>query len=391
MSDTPQTSSNANTSPAAAPARRSGVAAALGGVGRFVRRFIYSARVWVLAIVILIALIATYYVLSDLHTPYTTDAYVQAYVIQVAPRIEGQVVRVNVVENQPVKKGELLFEIDPRPFEYRVALLKAKRVDAVHQVAQLEAELSAAKADVERLKAEETYAKVVADQEQAIFKDDATTDRKYQQAIQSHKAAQAAHQQGIARAEKIEQALSAMVGEEHAIVAEVQSQLEVAQLDLEWTKVYAPANGFVTNVQLRDGDYIHVGAPTITCIDSDQWWVVANYRENALENVRKGQRVGLTINTYPGRIFHGVVDSVGWGVDQGQGTPSGVLPDVTEPTNWIRLAQRFQVRIIPEVPPEFPLRVGTTASAAIYTRDDYWLNDVTKMWQRIEAALEHFR
>lgn len=365
--------------------------AAPRAIAAFGRRLLFSARVWVLVVVVLIVLLATYYVLSDLHTPFTTDAYVQAYVIQVAPRVEGQVVGVFVKENQSVKKGDLLFEIDPRPFEYQVQLLRAKRVDAVQQVAQLEAELGAAKADVERLEAEKTYAKVVADQEEMIFQQEATTDRRYQQAMQDHKAAQAAHKQGIARAQKIEQALAAMIGEEHAIVAEVQSQLEVAQLDLEWTRVFAPANGFVTNVQLREGDYVYAGAAAITCIDSDHWWVVANYRENSLENIRAGQHVGLTINTYPGHIFSGVVDSVGWGVDQGQGAPSGALPDVTEPKNWIRLAQRFQVRIIPEVPPEFPLRVGVTASAAVYTREDYWLNDVTELWQRIEAALEHLR
>lgn len=355
------------------------------------KRLVFSARAWVLLVLLVIVLLATYYVLSSLHTPFTTDAYVQAYVVQVAPRIEGQVVRVCVEENEQVKKGQLLFEIDPRPFEYQVQLLKAKRVDAVQQVAQLEAELAAAKADVDRLEAEETYAQVVADQEKMIFKQDATTDRRYQQAIQMHKAAQAARKQGLARAKKIEQALAAMIGEEHAIVAEVQSQLEVAELNLDWTRVYSPANGFVTNVQLRDGDYVHIGTPALTCIDSDRWWIVANYRENSLENVRKGQRVGLTINTYPGRIFPGVVDSVGWGVNQGQGAPGGDLPDVNEPKNWIRLAQRFQVRIIPEVPAEYPLRVGTTASAAVYTKDDYWLNSVTHLWQRIEAALEHFR
>jgi multidrug resistance efflux pump len=365
--------------------------AAVRAVLAFPKRLIFSARAWVLLVLAAIILLASYYVLSDLHTPFTTDAYVQAYVVQVAPRIEGQVVRVCVEENQPVKKGDLLFEIDPRPFEYQVALLKAKRVAAVQQIAQLEAELAAAKADIDRLEAEEAYAKVVADQEKMIFKQEATTDRKYQQALQSHKAAQAASQQGVARAQKIKQALAAMIGDEHAIVAEVQSQLDVARLDLEWTRVYSPANGFVTNVQLREGDYIHVGSPAITCIDSDHWWVVANYRENSLENVRPGQRVGLTINTYPGRIFPGVVESLGWGVDQGQGAPSGELPYVTEPKNWIRLAQRFQVRITPEVPPEFPLRVGATASAAVYTRDDYWLNGVTELWQRIEAALEHFR
>jgi multidrug resistance efflux pump len=129
----------------------------------------------------------------------------------------------------------------------------------------------------------------------------------------------------------------------------------------------------------------------LTCIDGEQWWVVANFRENSLENVRPGQRVGLTFNTYPGRIFPGVVESVGWGVNQGQGTPSGNLPAVPEPQNWIRLAQRFQVRITPQLPPGDPLRVGATASVAVYTREGYWLNRVTETLQKIEAALEHLR
>jgi len=153
----------------------------------------------------------------------------------------------------------------------------------------------------------------------------------------------------------------------------------------------APANGFVTNVQLREGDYTHIGLPVLTCIDRDHWWIVANFRENSLENVLPGQRVGLTINTYPGRIFPGVVESVGWGVSQGQGAPSGSLPAVDEPQNWIKLSQRFQVRITPKVPVEYTLRVGATATVAIYTKDKYWLNGITELWQRIEAVLELLR
>src|SRR6266550_6093948 len=100
------------------------------------RRLLLSARVWVLCILLVIAALVAYYVLSDRHTPFTTDAYVQAYVIQVAPQVEGRVVRVYVQENQAVKKGQLLFELDRRPFEHRVALLQAKRVEAIQMVAQ---------------------------------------------------------------------------------------------------------------------------------------------------------------------------------------------------------------------------------------------------------------
>jgi multidrug resistance efflux pump len=353
------------------------------------RRLLLSARVWVLFVLLVIAALVAYYVLSDRYTPFTTDAYVQAYVIQVAPRVEGQVVRVYVQENQAVKKGELLFEIDPRPFEHRVAFLEAKRTLAIQQVAQLESELSAAKADDARLVAEEAYARVVHEQEKEIFKQDATTDRKYVEAVQKYKAAQAALERSRAQVRKAEQALAARIGEEHALVAEVQAQLAEARLNLEWTHVYAPAKGYVTNVQLREGFYVHIGTPVLTCIDGDQWWVVANYRENGLENIRPGQRVGLTFNTYPGRIFPGVVQTVGWGVNQGQSAPSGNLPAVTEPQNWIRLAQRFQVRITPELPEGYPLRVGATASAAVYTREEYWLNQVTEAWQKVVTAFDY--
>jgi len=355
------------------------------------RKLLLSARAWVLFVLLVIAALVAYYVLSDRHTPFTSDAYVQAYVIQVAPRVEGQVVHVYVQENQAVQKGELLFEIDRRPFEHRVAFLEAKRVAAIQQVAQMESELSAARADDARLVAEEAYARAVHGQEKEIYKQDATTDRKYLEAVQKYKAAQAALERSRAQTRKAEQALAARIGAEHALVAEVEAQLAEARLNLDWTRIYAPANGYVTNVQLREGCYVHVGTPVLTCIDGDQWWVVANFRENSLENVRPGQRVGLTFNTYPGRFFAGEVQTVGWGVDQGQSAPSGNLPAVTEPKNWIRLAQRFQVRITPQLPPGYPLRVGATASVAVYTREEYWINGVTETWQRIEAGLEYLR
>ena len=143
------------------------------------QRLLLSARAWILFILFVIVALVAYYVQSDRHTPLTTDAYVQAYVVQVAPRVEGQVVHVHVQENQAVKKGDLLFEIDRRPFQHRVDLLIAKRAEAVQQVAQQEAELAAAKAEDARLLAEEAYARTVHEQERDDLKQDATTDRKY--------------------------------------------------------------------------------------------------------------------------------------------------------------------------------------------------------------------
>jgi multidrug efflux system membrane fusion protein len=355
------------------------------------RRIVLSARFWVLCILLLIVVLVAYYVQSNRYTPFTTDAYVQAFVIQVAPRVEGQVVKVNVKENQSVRKGELLFEIDPRPFEHRVALLEAKLVQATHQVAQMESELSASKANNARIAAEEDYARAVKEQETEIRKQLATTERKYLDALQNYRVVQADRKRSQAMTSKVKEALAARIDGEHAIVAEIKAQLADAKLNLSWTRIYAPVNGYVTNVQLREGSYVSIGTPVLTCIDTDRWWVVANFRENCLENMRPGQRVGLSFNTYPGRIFPGVVQTIGWGVYQGQAVPSGELPVVSEPKNWIRLAQRFPVWITPQMPDRYPLRIGATASVAVYTRDKYWLNGVTRFWHKIVATFDYLR
>src|SRR5262249_5167174 len=161
-----------------------------------------------------------------------------------------------------------------------------------------------------------------------------------------------------AQVRKAEQALAARIGEEHALVAEVEAQLAQAQLNLDWTRVYAPANGYVTNVQLRDGAYVHVGTPVMTCVDGDQWWVVANFRENALSKLRAGQPARVAFRCLPAELFAARVVSVGWGVSEGQGVPSGQLPDVKVPANWVPPAQRFQVRVTLDEPSAVPMRVG---------------------------------
>jgi multidrug resistance efflux pump len=351
------------------------------------RSLLLSAKFWVLGILLIIAALVTYYVLANRYTPFTTDAYVQAFVIQVASQVEGQVVQVHVLENQPVRKGDLLFEIDPRPFEYQVTLLEARLDQATKQVAQIENQLTASKADIARSAAEEKYARAVREQETEIRRQLATTERRYLRAISQYQVAQADHKRSQAMTRKTVEALAT----QKAIVAETKAQLANARLNLNWTRTYAPANGYVTNVQLRVGSYAHIGIPVLTCIDSDQWWVVANCRENSLEYLKPGQRVGLSFNTYPGRIFKGVVQTVGWGVYEGQATPSGNLPAVSEPKNWIRLSQRFQVWVTPEMPPEYPLRIGATATVAVYTRDKYWLNGVTRTWHKIVSLFDYIR
>lgn len=364
------------------------VAACRGCLSVF-RRLMLSARAWVLLLVSLIVLLIAYYALSNRHTPFTTDAYVQAYVVQVAAQVEGQVVRVYVGENQPVKKGELLFEIDPRPFEHKVAVLEAKHAQAVQLVAQLGSDLAVARAEEARIAAELAYARKVFEQEEAIYKQKSTTERRYLDAVQKFKASEALAAKSQATARKAEQALAARVRDVHAAVAQAKAELAESQLNLEWTKVSAPATGYVTNVHLRTGSYVYAGKPVLTCIDGEQWWVIANFRENCLERICPGQPVGLTFNSLPGQVFPGAVESIGWGVGEGQGVPSGELPLIRDPRQWIRQAQRFQVRVQPQLPAGFPLRVGATAGVTVYTADDHWLNPVARCWQQVMAWFDY--
>jgi multidrug resistance efflux pump len=357
------------------------------GAGRGLRHLVGSFRFWVLVALSVIVLLVAYYALADIYTPLTLEAYVQAYVVQVAPQVGEKVVRVHVREGDRVKAGELLFELDPAVFEQKVAHLEAKLVEVAHQVKQLEAELAAARAGHERFEADAAYAGVVHRQENAIFSTDSTTERRYVEALQKNKASQAAVRQSAANVRRVEDALSAQIGQEHALVAQVKAQLAEARLNLSYTRVHAPCDGLITDLQLREGAYVRTGQAAMTLIDTGRWLVVANFRENSLARMREGMSARVALRGAPGRFFDARVVSVGWGVSQGQGVPSGQLPDVKVPANWVPPAQRFQVRLTLDDPESVPQRVGMTGSVAVYTEPEGALNDITRAWHQVIAWL----
>jgi multidrug efflux system membrane fusion protein len=354
---------------------------------RGIRGILNSLRFWVLIVLAGFLLLIAYYALADRYTPFTTDMFVQSYVIQLAPQVGGQVVNVLVREGDEVKKGALLFEIDPRPFEHKVNYLEAKLVEAEQQVKQLGAELAAAKADHERRVAEAAYAESVHRQEQAIFKTDSTTERRYLDAVQKNKASQASVQQSAEEVRRVELALQARSAGEHTLVAQGKAQLAEARLNLSFCRVEAPCDGIITDLQLRTGAYVHTGQAAMTLIDSSHWMVVANFRENALSRLRPGQPALVAFRALPDQMFRATVFSIGGGVGQGQGIPSGMLPDVKFQSSWVPPSQRFQVRLKLEDPAGIKLRVGMTGSVAIYTEKDGWLNEVTRTWHRVIAWL----
>jgi multidrug resistance efflux pump len=158
-------------------------------------------------------------------------------------------------------------------------------------------------------------------------------------------------------------------GENNPRLRRAEADLEIAQLNLDFTKVWAPADGYVTNLQLRVGDSAVANQPIVAIIDANSFYVQAFFRETFVGNFQKGDRAVVTLMTYPSTPLEGSVDSIGWGIAQQNGsTGFALLPSVKPTFEWIRLAQRMPVMVrIEKVPDKIKLRAGTTASVVVIT------------------------
>ena len=260
-----------------------------------------------------------------LFQPWTRDGHVRAQIIKITPRVSGPIVELPVHDNQRVAKGDLLFSIDPRTY--------------ILAVEQAEAKLKQAQAS-ELVKADQ--AKRARD-----------LSRKDKGAIS---------EQALVRKEN-----DLLVAQADVDVAD--ANLHTAKLDLEFTEVRAPVDGYVTNLLLRYGSQTVANQPALALIDSNSFWVHGYFKETQIENIRPDNKVVIKLMTWPDAPLEGVVESIGWGIAQQDGEPAAdLLPAINPSFDWIRLAQRIPVRIrLTTVPAEVELRVGTTASVFVMT------------------------
>ncbi len=283
-------------------------------------------RVGLTSIVVLIAAgVALYKYWDYVTNPWTRNGQVRAQVIQINPRVTGPIVNLPIQDNQFVEAGDLLFEIDPRTFESAVK--------------QAEADLNEAGVQVDE-------AKDKADRAVRIRKGDPGA-MSEQEVIKKQNTLRAAQATALSK----------------------QATLEDAQLDLEFTRVRAPVDGYVTNLDLRLGDQAVANQPALALVDINSYWIHGFFKENYIADIRGGDRAIVTLMSYPDRPLEGRVDSIGWGVAQSDGSPGpDLLPNISPTFEWIRLAQRIPVRIhLTNVPEEVKLRVGTTASVLVMT------------------------
>ena len=289
------------------------------GKGGFMRYLITLGAV-VVAGLVLASMFREY-----LFQPWTRDGHVRAQIIKITPRVSGPITELAVYDNQQVSKGELLFRIDQRTYKLSIE--------------QAEAKLKQAHAS-ELVKADQ--AKRARD-----------LSRKDKGAIS---------EQALVRKEN-----DLLVAQADVEVAE--ANLHAAKLDLEFTEVRAPVDGYVTNLLLRYGSQTVANQPALALIDSSSFWVHGYFKETQIKNIRTDNKVVVKLMTWPDIALEGVVESMGWGIAQQDGAPAAdLLPAINPSFDWIRLAQRIPVRIrLTHVPEEVELRVGTTASVFVMT------------------------
>jgi len=295
----------------------------------------------------------------------TDNAYVNANIVEVAAQISGPVTHVYVRDNQQVKPGDPLFDIDPEP--YRAALEKAQaqlRL-AEQAVSQQNAAVQAAEAQVAQRRAELQNARSNNARDQRLVRQGFISRQGSEAARTQEATAVAALQAAQANLEQARSALGE-TGEHNANVQAAQAAVEQARIDLERTHVTSPTQGYIANLSLRPGNTVQPGTPLFSIIGNQEFWVDANFKETELERVRIGAQGTVTVDMYPDHPFHGVVESV----SGGSGTAFSLLPPQNATGNWVKVTQRVPVRVrITDPDSRYPLRVGTTATVELETRD----------------------
>lgn len=327
---------------------------------------------WPLLLIVIGAIVALIAVIWHLQTsPQTNDAYVYTDTIDVVPEVTGRIVEMPVRDNQRVKKGDLLFRIDPRPYQAMLA-------DAKSRLAALDAQITLTGRTI---KAQEYNAQSVAAavaRSQALVDQTRSTRSRLEPLVpqgfasqeeldQARTAEKAARSELAAIQLQASQAASAVLGVD-AMVAQREgalAQIALAELHLEFTEVRAPFNGVVVALKTTVGQYASALKPVFTLMDDDRWYVVANFRETDLEGIRAGTPAEITVMTDHSQRFSGRVESVGFGVLPEGGTVIGGLPIVPKSINWVHVSQRFPVKIAVEHPDPALFRMGASASVTL--------------------------
>ena len=316
---------------------------------------------------LLVAAAITWFILSQ-NIVNTDNAYVKQDIVSVGSDVAGRIVRVHVRENQQVKQGDLLFEVDPE--RYRVSLEQANAEIAKAEVDlhQLRTDYSGTSVDVAKAKTDISFAQAEYDRQRALVSQGFTTRVRLEAAQHALEVAQAELQTALSDAAKARSALATgrQVPGINPDLALAQAKRDKALLDLNLTQIRAPISGRVSQTaRLQVGQMMIAGLPALSIVANDRSWVEANFKESELAKIRPGQRATLEFDAYPDIKLKGHVESIGGGT----GSEFSVLPAQNANGNWVKISQRVPVQIAIDEKSKRILIAGLSAQAKVYVED----------------------
>ena len=327
-------------------------------------------------IVLLIILIcgAVYGVRQWVHTKThieTDDALIESHIHSVSSRVPAMVKRVAVVDNQFVHKGDLLVELDDSDYKARVTTAAASLDMAKNETSGDYAQVESTKASIGLAVAKLDQAKLDLRRGEALYAKEVIAKEQLERLRTAGKVAE----MQLKEAQEAEHRAQAMLGisgpgSKDARVAQKRGELQTASLNLSYTRIVAPTDGYITKKSVEAGNYVQPGQALMALVTLEDAWVTGNYKESQLTDVRPGQKVEFTVDTYPGHTFQGSVESI----MAGTGAAFSMLPPENATGNYVKVIQRIPVRIAIDKrsDPEHLLRVGMSVVPTILTGRQFW-------------------
>lgn len=286
-------------------------------------------RYFAIGIAVTVIIIVCFTILSASKFESTEDAYVETHTVAVAPKVSGQIVEMYVTDNQKVKEGDLVAEIDPVDYRAKLAEISAK-----YEATLLKQK--SAKASLEAVNSQIALAKKNLDRYTELYKSGAASKLEYDKAKTDYDNSQAALT--TARENVLSKDNNRVADADLKQLAATKRQ---AQLALSYTKIYAPQDGTVSNKTIEKGAFVTTGQPLFTIVPNNVW-VIANFKESQLRYMKVGQEVEIKVDTYPDKIFKGKIDSI----QRISGAKSSLFPPENAVGSFVKIVQRIPVKIV---------------------------------------------